>query len=62
LLIEAKQKVPEFLQNLGGEIPIDADTGEQKNFIFFNLNIFSKKFSFVNNRGGWLYILRWFGS
>lgn len=41
LLIEAKQKVPEFLQNLGGEIPIDVDTGE--NF----LQIFDK-YSFFN--------------
>jgi len=62
LLIEAKQKVPEFLQNLGGEIPIDADTGAQKILFFSILNIFSKKISFVTNRGGWLYILRWFGS
>jgi ATP-dependent RNA helicase DDX41 len=33
LLIEAKQKVPEFLQNLGGEIPMIEGAGKSFNFI-----------------------------
>jgi hypothetical protein len=40
LLIEAKQKVPEFLQNLGGEIPMIEGAGK----IFF---IFERAISIV---------------
>ena len=44
LLLEAKQKVPEFLQNMGGEIAFDAEVGGKLNdnlsFFYFLFNRF----------------------
>ena len=54
LLIEAKQKVPDFLQNLGGEFPMEAGGGEFgliRCLILLQLGSFKRLLAFSEEQG-----------